>query len=59
MVMEGAGYERLTRVQFWGDLVEHVNIHVGMDSPVSRRVIASSNENRVSLSSRKSNEING
>src|SRR5689334_17914174 len=51
------GKTKLTGVKFWGNSVKHVNIHVGMDSPVGARVIASGDENRVPLSYREADQV--
>lgn len=49
---------QLTRVEPIGDGVEHVSVHVGVDSPVLRGVIAGSDEDRVPLGDGYSKEIN-
>ena len=49
----------LTRVELRRHCIEHVSVHVGVDCPVGRGVVASGDEDRVTLSDSDSKKVDG
>lgn len=52
-------WESLTGVQCGRNRVEHVSIHVGVDSPVRRGVIPGGNEDGIPLGDSERDQVDG